>query len=134
VGKTVSEKAWLVGAGTCFKRVEDSGVIHMAGIIRKMAKDLEMLQINHNKLSHFVKTHIKTDQDKGGNGGGGRAITAFNPLAEIAEQIRALSIQLNDCEVGSPEAKAISDQLNVLQGIKQSQYGAPSPTKKIKPR
>lgn len=35
-----------------------------------MAKDLEMLQINHNKLSHFVRTHIKTDQDEGGNGGG----------------------------------------------------------------
>jgi hypothetical protein len=61
---------------------------------------------------------------------GGRPITAFNPLAEIAEQIRALSIQLNDCEVGSLEAKAISDQLNVLQGIRQSQYGAPKNTMK----
>jgi hypothetical protein len=71
---------------------------------------------------------------RGGQWRGGRAITAFNPLAEIAEQIRALSIQLNDCEVGSLEAKAISDQLNVLQGIRQSQSGAPSPTRKIKPR
>jgi hypothetical protein len=71
---------------------------------------------------------------RGGQWRGGRAITAFNPLAEIAEQIRALSIQLNDCEVGSLEAKAITDQLNVLQGIRQSQYGAPTPTKKIKPR
>ena len=71
---------------------------------------------------------------RGGQWRGGRAITAFNPLAEIAEQIRALSIQLNDCEIGSLEAKAITDQLNVLQGIRQSQYGAPSPTKKIKPR
>ena len=61
---------------------------------------------------------------------GGRPITAFNPFAEIAEQIRALSIQLNDCEVGSLEAKAISDQLNVLQGIRQSQYGAPKNTMK----
>lgn len=71
---------------------------------------------------------------RGGQWRGGGAITAFNPLAEIAEQIRALSIQLNDCEVGSLEAKAISDQLNVLQGIRQSQSGAPSPTRKIKPR
>ena len=64
----------------------------------------------------------------------GRPLTAFNPLAEIDEQIRALSIQLNDCPLGSLEAKAISDQLNVLQGVKQSQYGAPSPAKKFKPR
>jgi hypothetical protein len=71
---------------------------------------------------------------RGGQWRGGRPIATFNPLAEIAEQIRALSIQLNDCEVGSLEAKAISDQLNVLQGIKQSQSGAPSPTRKIKPR
>ncbi len=35
-----------------------------------MAKDLEMLQINHNKLSHFVRAHVKTDQDEGSNGGG----------------------------------------------------------------
>ena len=67
INTLMSQVAW---SETCFKRVEDSGVIHMAGIIRKMAKDLEMLQINHNKLSHFVKTHIKTDQDEGGNGGG----------------------------------------------------------------
>ena len=70
INTLMSQVAW---SETCFKRVEDSGVIHMAGIIRKMAKDLEMLQINHNKLSHFVKTHIKTDQDEGGNGGGDQA-------------------------------------------------------------
>lgn len=71
---------------------------------------------------------------RGGQWRGGRPIAAFNPLAEIAEQIRALSIQLNDCEIGSLEAKAISDQLNVLQGIRQSQYGAPTPMRKLKPR
>ena len=54
---------------TCFKRVEDSGVIHMAGVIRKMAKDLEMLQINHNKLTNFVKTHVKVEQEQEGSGG-----------------------------------------------------------------
>jgi hypothetical protein len=65
---------------------------------------------------------------------GGRTIAAFSPSAEIDEQIRALSIQLNDCPLGSLEAKAISDQINALQGVKQSQYGAPSPAKKFKPR
>jgi hypothetical protein len=64
----------------------------------------------------------------------GRPLAAFSPSAEIDEQIRALSIQLNDCPLGSLEAKAISDQLNVLQGVKQSQYGAPSPAKKFKPK
>jgi hypothetical protein len=64
----------------------------------------------------------------------GRPLTAFSPSAEIDEQIRALSIQLNDCPLGSLEAIAISDQINALQGVKQSQYGAPSPTKKFKPK
>ena len=67
INTLMSQVAW---SETCFKRVEDSGVIHMAGVIRKMAKDLEMLQINHNKLSNFVRTHVKTEQDEGGNGGG----------------------------------------------------------------
>jgi hypothetical protein len=53
-----------------YKRVEDSGLIHMAGVIRKMAKDLEMLQINHNKLSNFVRTHLKVEQEQEGSGGG----------------------------------------------------------------
>jgi hypothetical protein len=65
---------------------------------------------------------------------GGRTIATFSPSAEIDEQIRALSIQLNDCPLGSLEAIAISDQLNALQGVKQSQYGAPSPAKKFKPK
>ena len=73
---------------------------------------------------------------RGGSGGQwwGRPISTFNAFAEIDEQIRTLSIQLNDCEIGSLEAKALSDQLKVIQGIRQSQYGAPSSTKKIKPR
>jgi hypothetical protein len=65
---------------------------------------------------------------------GGRTIATFSPSAEIDEQIRALSIQLNDCPLGSLEATAISDQINALQGVKQSQYGAPSPAKKFKPK
>ena len=51
-----------------FKRMEDSGVIHMAGVIRKMVKDLEMLQVKHNKLSMFVKNHLE-DSDQGSHGG-----------------------------------------------------------------
>ncbi len=82
----------------------------------------------------FRQDPCQNGSGRGGQWRGGRAITAFNPLAEIAEQIRALSIQLNDCEVGSLEAKAISDQLNVLQGIRQSQFGAPSLNRKFKPK
>lgn len=67
INTLMSQVAW---SETCFKRVEDSGVIHMAGIIRKMAKDLEMLQINQNKLTNFVKTHVKVDQEQEGSGGG----------------------------------------------------------------
>ncbi len=66
INTLMSQVAW---SETCFKRVEDSGVIHMAGIIRKMAKDLEMLQINHNKLSNFVRTHVKVEQEQEGSGG-----------------------------------------------------------------
>jgi hypothetical protein len=63
----------------------------------------------------------------------GQRLPSFNSFAEIDEQIRALSIQLNDCPAGSLEARAISDQLNVLQGAKQSQHGAPSRKRHLKP-
>ncbi len=66
INTLMSQVAW---SQTCFKRVEDSGLIHMSGVIRKMAKDLELLQVNHNKLSHFVKTHVKVDQEQEGSGG-----------------------------------------------------------------
>jgi len=67
INTLMSQVAW---GDTCWRRVDDSGLIHMAGVIRKMAKDLEMLQINHNKLSHFVKTHLPAT-DQGGNGESG---------------------------------------------------------------
>jgi hypothetical protein len=100
-------------------------------------KDGQGLGDASGQSQQAVSLRQDTYQNGSGRGGqwrGGPAITAFNPLAEIAEQIRTLSIQLNDCEIGSLEAKAISDQLNVLQGIRQSQYGAPTTTKKPKPR
>jgi len=49
----------------------------------------------------------------------GRPLTAFNPLAEIDEQIRALSIELNDCPIGSLDAKTIDEQLNRLRGARE---------------
>ena len=61
-----SRVAW---SETCFQRMDDSGVIHMAGVIRKMVKDLEMLQVKHNKLSVFVRNHIPPEEDQGGSGG-----------------------------------------------------------------
>ncbi len=67
INTLMSQVAW---GETCWKRLDDSGLIHMSSVIRKMAKDLEMLQINHNKLSNFVKTHVKVEQDQGGSGGG----------------------------------------------------------------
>lgn len=67
INTLASRVAW---SELCFKRVEDSGVIHMAGVIRKMAKDLEMLQVNHNKLAIYVKTHLPPT-DQGGHGESG---------------------------------------------------------------
>lgn len=49
----------------------------------------------------------------------GQRLPSFNSFAEIDEQIRALSIQLNDCPLGSLEAKAIDDQLNSLRGARE---------------
>lgn len=46
------------------------------------------------------------------------APTIINPAADLDEQIRALSLLLNDCPIGSTESRAITDQLNVLQGEK----------------
>ena len=46
------------------------------------------------------------------------APTIINPAADLDEQIRALSLLLNDCPIGSTESRAITDELNVLQGAK----------------
>ena len=63
---TLSERtAWNE---TCFKRVEDSGLIHMAEVIKKLFKDFGILQVNHNKLLTRVsslETWI-TNQEQGG--------------------------------------------------------------------
>ncbi len=66
INTLMSQVAW---SETCWKRFEESGAITMASVIRKMAKDLEMLQINHNKLTNFVKTHVKVEQEQEGSGG-----------------------------------------------------------------
>lgn len=48
----------------------------------------------------------------------GKSAPTINPAADLDEQIRTLSLQLNDCPVGSLESRAITDQLNWLQGEK----------------
>ncbi|MGV1046652.1 hypothetical protein [Limnohabitans sp.] len=85
------------------------------------SKDGQGLGDASDQSQQAVQLRQDSCQNGSGRGGqwrGGRAIASFNPLAEIAEQIRALSIQLNDCEVGSTESRAITDQLNLLQGAK----------------
>jgi hypothetical protein len=65
---------------------------------------------------------------------GGRTIATFNPLAEIDEQIRALSIELNDCPIGSPDAKTIDEQLNRLRGAREQAAHEQPQRLKSKPR
>ncbi len=78
--------------------------------------------------------HVRKEPSRGlGPGqpwGGGQPIPTFNPFAEIAGQIRALTLQLNECAVGSWESKALSDQLCVLMGKRQALTGSTP----IKPR
>lgn len=64
----------------------------------------------------------------------GRPLTAFNPLAEIDEQIRALSIELNDCPIGSSDAKTIDEQLNRLHGAREQAAHEQPQRLKSKPR
>lgn len=65
---TLSERtAWNE---TCFKRVEDSGLIHMAEVIKKLFKDFGILQVNHNKLLARVsnlEAWMASQEQGGGN-------------------------------------------------------------------
>lgn len=65
INTLASRVAW---SELCFKRVEDSGLIHMSEVIKKMVKDLEMLKVSHNKLSIFVKNHLQPPNE-GSSGG-----------------------------------------------------------------
>jgi hypothetical protein len=63
---TLSERtAWNE---TCFKRVEDSGLIHMAEVIKKLFKDFGVLQVNHQKLLARVTQleELLANQEQGG--------------------------------------------------------------------
>jgi len=63
---TLSERtAWNE---VCFKRVEESGLIHMTEVIKKLFKDFGVLQVNHNKLlSRVNKLEAQlASQDQGG--------------------------------------------------------------------
>lgn len=81
--------------------------------------------------------------DKAEQGGGaasqsrprwGQSAPAINPAANLDEQIRTLSLQLNDCPAGSLESRAITDQLNWLQGEKGRLPKEPIKIPKLKPR
>lgn len=82
--------------------------------------------------------HVRKEPSRGlGPGqpwGGRQPIPSFNPFAEIAEQIRTLTLQLDECAVGSWEAKALSDQLCVLMGKRQALTGSTLPRSKLKPK
>ena len=69
-----------------------------------------------------------------GQWGIGQRLPSFNSFAEIDEQIRALSIQLTDCPLGSLEAKAIDDQLNSLRGAREKVPVGPDQRLKNRPK
>lgn len=56
---------------TCFRRVEDSGVIHMSKVIKQMVQELETLKVKYNRLNMLVKAHLGDPTDEGEQQGGG---------------------------------------------------------------
>lgn len=54
-------------------------------------------------------------------------VTTSSPAGDIDQKIWALAVELNDYEVGSPEAGAILNQLAVLQGERERQPRGPRP-------
>lgn len=82
--------------------------------------------IPQNKVNHH---------NVGGTGRTGRWLrpSTTSPAFNIEQKIWSLSLELNDCPVGSAEAMAIIHQLNVLQREKEEGKHLPSP-KPFKPR
>ena len=87
--------------------------------------------------------HVRQSPSWGTNGrgrtGGGRKPitstgTAINLAATLEEQIRALSIELDDCPLDSLEARAITDEINKLVGERGRLPQGPAPTNRPKPR
>jgi len=88
--------------------------------------------------------HVRQSPFGGTNGrgrttGGRKPITstgtAINLTATLEEQIRALSIELDDCPLGSLEARAITDEINRLVGERgRLPMGLPVNSHRKKPR
>ncbi|MFY9185400.1 MAG: hypothetical protein WBJ45_11195 [Limnohabitans sp.] len=75
---------------------------------------------------------------RGGTTGGRKPVTStgagINTAATLDEKIRALTIELDDCVLGSLDARAITDELSKLQGERSRLPQEPAPTKRLKPR
>ena len=82
ISKLSERVAW---SEVCFRRVEDSGVIHMANIIKKMVQELEMLKIKHNKLNAFIKAHLGDFPPEDGDQQGGGSQSP--PVAPSTQQV-----------------------------------------------
>ena len=74
---------------TCFRRVEDSGVIHMAKVIKQMVNELETLKVKYNRLNMFVKAHLGEPTDEGEQQGGGSQSPAQAPQSTLPQHLRS---------------------------------------------
>ena len=85
-------------------------------------KDTAPSPIQQNKVNHH---------DAGGTRRARRWIRSSTPHSafNFEQKIWSLSLELNDCPVGSAEAMAIIHQLNVLQKEKEESKFAPQPFK-----
>ena len=73
----------------CFRRVEDSGVIHMAKVIKQMVNELETLKIKYNRLNMFVKAHLGEPPDEGEQQGGGSQSPAQAAQSTLPPHLRS---------------------------------------------
>ncbi len=106
---------------TCFKQVQDSGVMHMASMTKQIMLDHKKLQTQFSMLNMRISALI-TEGDSDSTGG-----STPSPSGDINEKIWALAVQLNGCEVGSHEAASIIALLNELQGERERQSRSPKP-------
>lgn len=73
---------------TCFRRVEDSGVIHMSKVIKQMVQELETLKVKYNRLNMFVKAHLGDPTDEGEQQGGGSQSPAQAPPPTLPPHLK----------------------------------------------
>lgn len=72
----------------CFRRVEDSGVIHMAKVIKQMVSELETLKVKYNRLNMFVKANLGEPTDEGEQQGGGSQSPAQAPPPTLPPHLK----------------------------------------------